>query len=126
MVRVNHLDRLTDFALNNFLNDAGMAAVTRVSSHYDYERIRSFLQANIGILPTEPLIFSEAQRVRSKHDLELLIIGIQMGTTILLSLGELSMLGLVLQSESSAGDSENDNRPGAGSKIYDITPQRPP
>ncbi|KAI1439424.1 hypothetical protein F5Y02DRAFT_412234 [Annulohypoxylon stygium] len=102
VVRVNHLDRSTDFVLNNFLNDAGMAAVTRVSSHYDYERIRNFLQANVGIPPTEPLIFSGAQRVRSKHDLELLIIGIQMGTTILPSLGELSMPGLVLQSESSA------------------------
>ncbi|KAI1382610.1 uncharacterized protein F4822DRAFT_100563 [Hypoxylon trugodes] len=107
VVRVRHGNRSVDFTLNSFVNDAGNAAAIRVSSHYDYKGIREFLRASIRLPSTEPLVFSQDWNVCSKHDLELLIISIQTGTTILPSLDRplAPVPGLLLRSGSSVSTS---------------------
>ncbi|KAI1778648.1 hypothetical protein F4818DRAFT_456405 [Hypoxylon cercidicola] len=93
-----------DFTLNTYLNSSGSAAFVRVSSHYDYVRMRYNLRDSIGLDPAERLVFDKTQTVDSKHDLECLLIGIQSGVTILPSLGDPPLTGLILRSESSGPD----------------------
>ncbi|KAI6080124.1 hypothetical protein F4821DRAFT_84523 [Hypoxylon rubiginosum] len=128
VVRVRHRDRSVNFTLNTFLNDSGKAAGLRVSSHYDYDGIREYLQIKLHLQSTEPLVFGEAGKVCSRHDLEVLIISIQMGNTILPSLdGSLAPLPeLLLRSESSARSSETNKGREENNKISDPTPQNPP
>ena len=58
VVRVSHRNRSIDFILNQFLDDDGRVAPTRISSHYDYQRIRNFISDEIDLLPTKPLVFN--------------------------------------------------------------------
>ncbi|KAI1370749.1 hypothetical protein F4677DRAFT_342836 [Hypoxylon crocopeplum] len=128
VVRVRHQGQSVDFTLNTFLNHSGRDTTVRVSSHYDYEGIREFLQTKTNLQSTEPLVFGEAGKVCSQHDLEVLIISIQTGDTILPSLdGSLAPVpGLLLQSESSARSSETNKGCEADDKISDPTPRNPP
>ncbi|RYO91427.1 hypothetical protein DL766_009851 [Monosporascus sp. MC13-8B] len=43
VVRASYRNRSIDFTLNQFLDDDGRVAPTRISSHYDYQRIRNFM-----------------------------------------------------------------------------------
>ncbi|KAI6080890.1 P-loop containing nucleoside triphosphate hydrolase protein [Hypoxylon rubiginosum] len=108
VARVRHGDRLVDFTLNTFLSNPGRAAAVRLSSDYDYEGIRKYLEDQIHLPLTQPLVFNEPRKVRTKHDLERLIIDIQMGTTTLPFLDESKVPALILRSESSAGSSETE------------------
>ncbi|KAI0839939.1 hypothetical protein F5Y06DRAFT_303044 [Hypoxylon sp. FL0890] len=110
VVRVNHQGRSVDFTLNSFLTESSRANSIRISSHYSYKGIRDFIHGKIGLRPTEPLVFNGTQKVRSRHDLELLIISIQMGITALPFLPELRLPVLILQSEASS----DSNRSGTG------------
>ncbi|OTA62315.1 hypothetical protein K449DRAFT_382319 [Hypoxylon sp. EC38] len=108
VVRVSHLSRSVDFTLNSYLNTSGRASSIRISSHYNYKGIRDFIHDKISLPLTEPLVFNGTQKVRSKHDLELLIISIQMGITTLPFLPELQFPGLIFTSEASAKSSFSD------------------
>ncbi|OTA94931.1 hypothetical protein M434DRAFT_381987 [Hypoxylon sp. CO27-5] len=102
VVRVSHQSRSVDFTLNSYLDNSWRASSIRISSHYDYEGIRNFIQEKTGLPPTDPLVFNGTEKICSKHDLELLIIGIQIGIKTLPSLPGLAIPGLILQSESPA------------------------
>ncbi|RYO82756.1 hypothetical protein DL764_009560 [Monosporascus ibericus] len=130
VVCVSHQDRLVQFTLNKFLNNHGLVATIRASSHYDYEGMRKYLLAEIGLPSTEPLVFNGTQKVHRQNDLEILIIGIQMGITILPSLEGSALPVLILRSEplaNAGGDKPSHefevNDP---DKIYDATPRQSP
>lgn len=99
VVRVNHRDRSTQFALNKFLSNDGLAATIRASSHYYYEGIRKYLLNEIALPSIEPLVFGETHEVNSQNELELLIINIQMGNSSLPSLQGSRIPGLILCSK---------------------------
>lgn len=127
VIRVSHRGRSAESTLNTFLNNHGLVAATRLSSHYDYEGFREYLERNIGLPPTEPLVFNGTQKVCSKHDLELLIISIQIGATTLPSLEGSSLPGLILHSGPSAGTGLSSDKTSSDlDDIYDATPRRTP
>ena len=108
---VGHRDRPIEVTLNTFLNERGVTAAIRVSSHYDYNRMRKYLSDEIGLPLTEPLVFNGTQQVRSQNELERLIIGIQAGITILPYLEGLALPLLVLHADRPASVVENDPSP---------------
>ncbi|KAI0120926.1 hypothetical protein F4776DRAFT_632419 [Hypoxylon sp. NC0597] len=108
VVRVSHQSKSVDFTLNSYLDNSVRASSIRISSHYNYKGIRDFIHDKISLPLTEPLVFNGTQKVCSKHDLELLIISIQMGITTLPLLPELRFPGLILTSEASANSPHSD------------------
>ena len=107
VVHVSYQGRPVEFTLNKFLNQQGLVATIRVSSHYDYDRMRKHLFDTIGLPATEPLVFNGTQKVRSQNELERLIIGIQAGITLLPSLEGLALPALILHTELPASTAGN-------------------
>ncbi|RYP04379.1 hypothetical protein DL764_004473 [Monosporascus ibericus] len=84
----------------------------------------------IGLPSTEPLVFNGTQKVHRQNEVEVLIIGIQMGITILPSLEGSVLPVLILRSEPPANtDSDKPSHEfevNDPDKIYDATPRQSP